>query len=106
VHPDAVWIMRVLHTSQDLLLALGRRTREEAEREIAPDPRSGALSAARSHDRRLLGRPRPLGGEVLAAAFGDGHRILVADAQLALGITCERQRTEHPHVDRVPEKSV
>ena len=31
VHPDAVWIMRVLHTSQDLLLALGRRTREEAE---------------------------------------------------------------------------
>ena len=33
VHPDAVWIMRVLHTSQDLLLALGRRTRDEAERE-------------------------------------------------------------------------
>jgi toxin ParE1/3/4 len=33
VHPDAVWIMRVLHTSQDLLLALGRRTREEAEGE-------------------------------------------------------------------------
>jgi plasmid stabilization system protein ParE len=31
VHPDAVWIMRVLHTSQDVLLALGRRTREEAE---------------------------------------------------------------------------
>jgi toxin ParE1/3/4 len=30
VHPDAVWIMRVLHTSQDLLLALGRRTRGEA----------------------------------------------------------------------------
>jgi hypothetical protein len=26
-----VWIMRVLHTSQDLLFALGRRTREEAE---------------------------------------------------------------------------
>ena len=33
VHHDAVWIMRVLHTSQDLLLALGRRTREEAEGE-------------------------------------------------------------------------
>jgi plasmid stabilization system protein ParE len=33
VHPDAVWIMRVLHTSQDLLLALGRHTRDEAERE-------------------------------------------------------------------------
>jgi plasmid stabilization system protein ParE len=33
VHPEAVWIMRVLHTSQDLLLALGRRTREKAERE-------------------------------------------------------------------------
>ena len=33
VHPDAVWIMRVLHTSQDLLLALGRRTRGEAEGE-------------------------------------------------------------------------
>jgi len=28
-----VLIMRVLHTSQDLLLALGRRTREEAEGE-------------------------------------------------------------------------
>ena len=33
VHSDAVWIMRVLHTSQDLLLALGARTREEAEAE-------------------------------------------------------------------------
>jgi plasmid stabilization system protein ParE len=33
VHPEAVWIMRVLHTSQDVLLALGRRTREEAEAE-------------------------------------------------------------------------
>lgn len=33
VHPEAVWIMRVLHTSQDLLLALGRRTRDEAEGE-------------------------------------------------------------------------
>ena len=33
VHPEAVWIMRVLHTSQDVLLALGRRTREEAEGE-------------------------------------------------------------------------
>ena len=33
VHPDAVWIMRVLHTSQDLLLALGRCTRGEAEGE-------------------------------------------------------------------------
>jgi plasmid stabilization system protein ParE len=32
VHANSVWIMRVLHTSQDLLLALGRRTREEAER--------------------------------------------------------------------------
>ena len=31
VHPEAVWIMRVLHTSQDLLLALGRRSRGEAE---------------------------------------------------------------------------
>ena len=31
VHTDAVWIMRVLHTSQDLLLALGRRNRDEAE---------------------------------------------------------------------------
>jgi plasmid stabilization system protein ParE len=33
VHPEAVWIIRVLHTSQDVLLALGRRTREEAEGE-------------------------------------------------------------------------
>jgi plasmid stabilization system protein ParE len=33
VHPEAVWIMRVLHTSQDVLLAPGRRTREEAEAE-------------------------------------------------------------------------
>jgi plasmid stabilization system protein ParE len=33
VHPEAVWIMRVLHTSQDVLMALGRRTREEAEGE-------------------------------------------------------------------------
>lgn len=30
VHSDAVWIMRVLHGSQDLLLALGRRNRDEA----------------------------------------------------------------------------
>lgn len=33
VHSDAVWVMRVLHTSQDVLLALGRRTRDEAEGE-------------------------------------------------------------------------
>lgn len=28
---DAVWIIRIVHGSGDLLLALGRRTREEAE---------------------------------------------------------------------------
>jgi len=33
VHAEAVWIMRVLHTSQDVLLALGRRTEEQAEGE-------------------------------------------------------------------------
>jgi len=31
VHPEAVWVMRVLHTSQDVLLALGHRARDEAE---------------------------------------------------------------------------
>jgi toxin ParE1/3/4 len=33
VHPEVVWVMRVLHSSRDLLLALGRRPREEAERD-------------------------------------------------------------------------
>ena len=33
VHPEAVWVMRVLHSSRDLLLALGRRPSEEADRD-------------------------------------------------------------------------
>jgi len=33
VHASEVWIMRVIHGSRDLLLALGRRRREDAERE-------------------------------------------------------------------------
>jgi toxin ParE1/3/4 len=33
VHPEAVWVMRVLHSSRDLLLALGRRPLEETERD-------------------------------------------------------------------------
>ena len=41
-----------------------------------------------SHHGRLFGRARPLGGEVPAAGFGDDDGVLVADAQLALGITC------------------
>ena len=32
-HPEAVWVMRVLHSSRDLLRALGRRPSEEADRE-------------------------------------------------------------------------
>jgi len=33
VRPGVVWVLRVLHSSRDLLLALGRRSRDEAERE-------------------------------------------------------------------------
>lgn len=33
VHPAEVWIMRVIHGRRDLLLALGRWTREDAERQ-------------------------------------------------------------------------
>lgn len=31
VQGETVWVLRVIHGSRDLLLALGRRTREEAE---------------------------------------------------------------------------
>lgn len=31
VHSDTVWVLRVVHGNRDLLLAMGRRTREDAE---------------------------------------------------------------------------
>ena len=31
VHADAVWVLRMVHGNRDLLLAVGRRTRERAE---------------------------------------------------------------------------
>ena len=33
VHPEAVWVMRILHSNRDLLLALRRRPSEEADRD-------------------------------------------------------------------------
>jgi toxin ParE1/3/4 len=33
VHPEAVWVMRVLHSSRDLLLALRRPPSEDADRD-------------------------------------------------------------------------
>jgi len=45
-----------------------------------------------SHDRRLFGRSRPPGGEVLAAVGRHDDGVLVADTQLALGITCAPTR--------------